>query len=1007
MIALYRCGRQGDALDVYTARAHTWPASWVSSLRDLQRAILAHSPALQRSSEQLGGRAVVDPPAPAPAPAEMERSSAGTSAGGPAFPRPLRAPASPVFVGRNAELAGLHGHWAGLDGQTRSAIMLGGEAEIGKTRLTAEFAGAVHREGGLVLYGRCDEGLAVPYQPFVEALRPYATAIGVDRLRDQLGHLAPELGRLLPELARLGEAVRSDPESERCALFEAVAALFEGLTRTQPALLVLDDLHWASQPTLLLVRHLVRSPRPLRVLLLGTHRDTPPDLGQPLAGLLADLQRDATTQSLSIRGLDEHAIAALLEAAVGHPLRDRASQLVHALAGQTAGNPFYLRELLADLVESGAIVSDGGDLSPAPQLNPSERLRHVIAHRIARLSGPAVQALRVAAVAGATFSFVLLERVLGDRATVLDALDEAVAARLLIATGTGDYAFAHALVRDTIYGQLGNARRIHMHRKLGEALETLGPVESNVEALAYHFARAAIDGRAGKAAGYALAAGRSASVRLGHEEATAHYERGLQALALSAQPYERQRCQLLLALGEARWAAGDLEAARRTCRQAAAVAGELGDATMLARAAIVHCGPYRVDVAAAGTETVIGLLERALAALGTDDSALRARLTSRLATALGYLGIEDRRAVLAEQALGMARRVGDRATLADVIATLEWASRGPDAVHENVGLAQELVRLAEAVGDLRLRVTAHAWLLGNLLELGDGDGVQRGLDALQRLAGARPEPYFTWTSTVLRANQALLQGRLDDCERLAHDALAARVDGTDELAKYHFFSQMCFLRAEQGRLHELLRETERNTAGHAELPAWRCMLANIYAHLDRRAQARRELEIIAPTDFSAIPRDKLWLSTLWVVCKPVVFLEDTVRARQLYELLAPYADRCAVTHVLLCQGSIARLLGLLATTLSQYDDAERHFQHALAMDARIGAPLWVAHTQHDYARMLLVRRRSGDRATAGDLLEQALATAERLGLRALSDRATPLALAARAARAPLGLRSAS
>jgi predicted ATPase len=385
------------------------------------------------------------------------------------------------FVGRDTELARLRERWKGVCVGARAAIILGGEPGIGKTRLASELARAVHEQGALVLYGRCDEGLAVPYQPFVEALRPYARAVGLDRLRAELGHLAPELGRLLPELAALGEPIRADPESERFALFEAVAALIETATREQRALLVLDDLHWAARPTLLMLRHLIRSERPLGALLLGTYRETELDLAQPLAQLLADLQRDASTERLSIRGLDEPAIAALLEAAVGHTLDER-PELVHVLVAQTAGNPFFIRELLAHLTESGERVDTG---VTAATLEAPKGLRQVICHRVARLSAPARRALRVAAVAGSTFSFVLLERALGERSGALDALDEAVAAGLLAEAGHGDYAFAHALVRETIYGQLGSARRLHLHRRLAEAVEALEAADAPIEALAY------------------------------------------------------------------------------------------------------------------------------------------------------------------------------------------------------------------------------------------------------------------------------------------------------------------------------------------------------------------------------------------------------------------------------------------------------------------------------------------------------------------------------------------
>jgi tetratricopeptide (TPR) repeat protein len=270
---------------------------------------------------------------------------------------------------------------------------------------------------------------------------------------------------------------------------------------------------------------------------------------------------------------------------------------------------------------------------------------------------------------------------------VLDALDEAVAAGLLIDAGQGEYVFAHALVRQTIYQQLGTGRRMRLHRHLGEALEALGHTEVCVEALAHHFAHAAPDGQGVKAAIYALAAGRNATAHLGYEEAAAHYERGLEALTFTGEPEEQRRCELLLAVGEARWGAGDLDKARQAYGHAAELAEKSGDPIALAHAALGYSGPLRFDTAV--TVSIAGLLQRAVAALDSGDSALRAQLMGRLAAALAYSAGSRRKRVLAGQALEMARRVADDATLADVLASALWAIRGPDAVQESIVLATE------------------------------------------------------------------------------------------------------------------------------------------------------------------------------------------------------------------------------------------------------------------------------------------------------------------------------
>jgi DNA-binding SARP family transcriptional activator len=496
----------------------------------------------------------------------LQRSRADAAHGGPPEREPRLTLPRALQPAAGRQLEHLVRDWAD-DVEGHRLVVISGEAGIGKTRVAAELATAVHGEGCRVLYGRCDEGLAVPYQPFVEALRSLLQTVDTEYLRSELGGLAAELTRVLPELTDDGSPAPADAESARFALFEAVVALLEITTAKTRTLLVIDDVQWAAPATLLLLRHIIRCERPLGLRIVVTLRSTELRPGEPLAQLLADLQRDNSARQITLTGLDEQAIEKLLRAAVDPSLADRTSQLVaepatatpleqatgqtvptsevvRLLAIQTAGNPFFLRELLAHLIESGTISlkSPSSIAITGAQLRAPEGLRHVIGQRVARLPAPARRALRAAAVAGSTFSFVLLERILGEGTDVLDALDEAVAAGLLIEAEHGNYVFAHALVRQTIYDQLSAARRIRLHRQLGEALEAIEDPDAHIEALAYHFAQAAADGQGAKAADYALAAGRSATTRLGYEDAAAHYERAIHALTLTGQPQATTSC---------------------------------------------------------------------------------------------------------------------------------------------------------------------------------------------------------------------------------------------------------------------------------------------------------------------------------------------------------------------------------------------------------------------------------------------------------------------------------
>jgi AAA ATPase-like protein len=213
------------------------------------------------------------------------------------------------FVGRRTELERLAGAWKKALSGRRTVVLVGGEPGIGKTRLMAETAQAVHPQGGVVLYGRCDEEPGLPYQPFAEALGRYVAACPAADLLDQLGPLGGEVTRLVPGLPSrvpgLDEPLRAEPETERYRLLEAVRDFMQGISQSAPVLLLLDDLHWAGKPTLLLLRHLLRAGEGDRLLVVATYRDSDVPRASPLAQTLADLRREADVERLSLRGLDE------------------------------------------------------------------------------------------------------------------------------------------------------------------------------------------------------------------------------------------------------------------------------------------------------------------------------------------------------------------------------------------------------------------------------------------------------------------------------------------------------------------------------------------------------------------------------------------------------------------------------------------------------------------------------------------------------------------------------
>jgi DNA-binding SARP family transcriptional activator/tetratricopeptide (TPR) repeat protein len=900
------------------------------------------------------------------------------------WPAPLAAALDRhALVGRNAELSTLCGCWNEALAGTRQLVLLAGDAGIGKTRLSAEVGRRAHDDGALVLYGRFDEEALAPYQPVVEMVRGWSSGASLEPLRARLGVRADELGILLPEFGPApAQSETTDPDAQRLRFFDAVAALLGEIGAQVPVVVVFDDLHWADRPTLQLLRHLVRAPQPRRALLIGTYRDAELEPGHPLLELIGDIRREGMLKRLQLAGLDESEVAELvsvLGVAAPEP------GFVHTLHGETDGNPFFIEEVVRHVRDSaGVSLTDAG---------VPEGVREVTARRLRRLDAESRQALQVAAVIGREFDFDVLEAVApqqGDE--LIAALEAGVEARVLRETGrVGRYSFTHALVRATLYDGLSQLRRARLHGRVGEAIARLRSVDldPHLPQLAHHFAQAAPVEQPERAIDFALAAARRADRLLAWEEAAEHYRAALRARELAGAVEDRVRGELLLALGASEDRAGSEEAARQTFLAAAGTARGLGDAPLLGRAALGFAGQWsilgRVD------DARLALLEEALAALGDEDSPLRARLLARLALELYYSGEPERRLELSAEAVALAHRLGDPRTLAACLDARHYALWRPENVHERLEVAAQLRRVAEETGDAELELEGAGWTVVDLLELGDVQGADIQIAAASKLAEALQRPIWLWWTSLLHCTRAQLAGRFDDAERLANETLEIGRHGQAENAVNYYAQAMFNIRREQGRLEEVEPSVRRSIDLYPALVAWRAALALLLVELGRMDEAQEEFSGLAESGFDSIPRDANWLIAVTLLAEVCGALRDGVGAAALYGLLEPYAGRNVVVgRAATCNGSASRLLGILAGVMRDWDVAESHFADALTMHERMGARPWEARTQLAYAEMLLARRRRGDKARARELLADAAVTADALGMPVVAERARAL-----------------
>ncbi|HET8873286.1 MAG TPA: hypothetical protein VFM83_06330, partial [Gaiellaceae bacterium] len=547
----------------------------------------------------------------------------------------------------------------------------------------------------------------------------------------------------------------------------------------------------------------------------------------------------------------------------------------------------------------------------------------------------------------------------------------------------GRMRFGHVLIRDTIYDELTPGRRVQLHRRVGDALEELyaNNLEPHLAELAHHFYESARPAIAEKALSYArLAAERSLRL-LAFEEAARLFTMALRVLDSMESPDETVRCDLLLGLGGAYGRAGDTPRSKQAYREAARLAEALHLPDKLGRAALGYGGRISWEVSR-DDEHLAHLLERALAALSTEDSTLRVRLLARLAGGPLRDSRADaqRRRSLGVEALAMARRIRDPSTLAYALSGYASSHLSPDSTRELVELAKELIQVALDAGDMERAVEGYGEHLDASMELGDLVAVYADLEAMTILADELRQPAQLWLVAVHRAELALLEGSFEEAEELIAEARSIGKRAQSWSAAVNHGLQLYVLRREQGRLAEVEEFVRRAASDYSSYPIWRCVLASVLAEQGSTAEARAEFEALAADDFSRLPFDEEWLISLCVVAETAARLGDSERAETLYRLLLPYADRMAVSYPEICLGPVSRFLGILAATIDRYDEGAGHFEAALTMNERLRARPSLAHTQDDYARLLLRRGRPGDADRARGLLVDAKGTYRELGM---------------------------
>lgn len=854
-----------------------------------------------------------------------------------------------------------------IDGRG-SVWFLTGEPGIGKSFLAGETALLARHRGMRAFWGRCWEAGGAPaYWPWIQVLRGVLRTSEPDRIASE----HPVLAQLLPELRGRrpkSEAMSLGPEQARFRLMDAVSRTLSAAAGGMPTLVVLEDLHAADVSSILLLEFLAPSSRNQPLMILGTFREAELALTSVGSQLVRASQQG---RRLSLERFDEEDVARFLQQSGEYP----EPALVHALHRATDGNPLFL-------VELARLWKAQGSSAAKRPLSIPPSIRTAIQARLATITPMCMQTLRCGAVVGREFDVGLLAACYdADPDELVRNAQEATNAAILIETAPQRYRFVHFLIREQVYDAIIEADRADAHARVAEALHAeASDGDPPWPEIAHHLAAA---GRRADAARALREAGQQALDQLAFEEAVHAYDEALRTAERSGDVAKSDRIELLLSLGHAQTRAGDIEEGKRTCARAAELAKDIDDAQLLARAALEHGAALlygKVD------SELILLLQDALDALGQEDGALRARVMARLAAARQPADDPEAPMQLARDAIAMARRIRNPATLLDTLRNGGSAMVDLGDVQERLALDREHAALADELQEPVEALRGNLRAIMDYLALERLDDAFRAMRTCDRIAERLGHPTYVWPSIALQALRALWEGRLDEAEPLIDQVSALGTAGADPNAEVVYLVQRLRLLRLRGDYEAQLPLLDRLARCWDSAVMGR-MVASLtvgveHAWAGRAAAARRHFDGDAMRRLLRLGDHTLQLC----IAKLCMVADDRELAELVHRRLLVTRDQLVTGGVMYMtvDGPTSWGLASTATFLGKDEEAREHFEHALDVCRRTRGRPVQALISFEYASYLL---RCGDQdsvARARELLGLAARLAEQIGMGALS-----------------------
>lgn len=902
-----------------------------------------------------------------------------------ALPPGLAAEGKYGFFGRELEMSRARMAWdLAIDG-TATALLIGGEPGVGKSRFARECAVRAVETGGLVLHGRCDETVSQPFQPFASAFDAFLDHPKV-RLEDDLGDAPAHLQRLSPRLRSMMPFldVVEDEEFDdtQFQLFNAVRSWLVAASRRIPILLVIDDTQWANEATMSLLHFLSANLGSAHVCVMATYRTTEESGAIASQGAEAAARSDLVT-NMVLKGLTQTDVSQIADSVeLGSDNQDASDALARRLYELSGGNPFFAIELIGLVKEFGSDVLES---------RPAEGLQDLVLKRLERLGPVALELLGIAAVSGWSIRLDVLTAASGrSRGDLVSALEELVSSGLLIEEPNLPvrYRFQHDLIRTSVFDNLSLLRRTENHHQLAKAIEQIHGEEALevIDQLAHHYRHSDYPEDAEPSARCSWTAGREAMRLVDFEKAADHFQHVIDRLDRSGVVAPVRRSEILLTTGIAR-RKGGLRGARKLLLEAGNLAAADGDIGILVRAALNNNRGF-FSSAGLTDQPRVDLLETALAAIGSADTIERAQLLANLSVELTFSTDQKRRKEASDESLATAERLGDKGTLVHVLnrrVSFLWNAAG---LAERRSLCARLTKIAGELDVPQWKFGAASNEFQAAMESGDLELADRSIERMLALTSDLGQPAVESYLRMRQSIRRIVAGDLREGEELAQQCFELSQAAGHPDALTFYFAQLVNLRYHQGRLSELIEILEREVEREAELPSLKSGLALAYAEVGRHEDARvlyRTLVDLAPD----LPMDLSWLVTLAVTAEVGYIIEEPAGADVLRELLLPYREQF-VDNATNWFGSVTRHLGMLEHLLGNFAASDEFFAESVERHTSMPAPAMLARSEIDWATSL-VARPEPQRDKAERLLSTCRQRAAQLGLPTVLNRCDQVA----------------